>query len=187
MKKLLSLSLSLLLLVLFVVPSAIASVGVQEDATVKGQVADLDFTTGINVTKSGTKAIVALDQTMDVTFNTTLLATGRIGASSTIASSANGINPSTLPYSVLTKSIGNVAGETATLGIGAKNGQILVIRILHAGTSGTWIVTLSQSTTISTLTFDAAGDRVTLLWDSTQGWILLSHESVTVAEKNITG
>lgn len=123
-----------------------------------------------------------LTVTDDLTFQTSLLAGGRYAASSTIPSSSNGINPSTLPYSVLTKSIGNVAGETATLPAG-RPGQLLVIHIIYAGTSGTWTVTLGHSAFVSTLLFNATGDSAALVYDETMGWIVMDTNSVTVTYK----
>lgn len=161
------------------------------DITLKDSVSDalsiVRGTTDMMVFDSSTPQITITPNvvvTGTLTFNTSLLAGGRFGASSTIASSSNGINPSTLPYSLLIKAIGNVAGETATLPNGTA-GQILAIRIIGCGPSGTWIVTPTSSASVSTLTFNAVGDSATLMYDATIGWIVLSSESVTVALKGI--
>lgn len=185
MKKLFSFA--LVLAALFGAGQAFASVGWSESgSTTINQAANITaygctqsfdgFTETLDCrTISGTSATF----TGNVVFQSNLTANGRIGASSTIASSSNGINPSTLPYSVLRKSIGNVAGETATLPNGT-DGQVLTIYVDVCGTSGTWIVSRLKGTNWGTMTFNAAGDTATLLYDSTLGWIITSYTSVTI-------
>lgn len=178
------------LLTSFGVNTSFASVGVQDDNGDVSQATDLDFGADLDVTNNDSRKTIDLDQTLaltsvtttgDLTFQSSVLAGGRIGASSTIPSSSNGINPSTLPYSVLLKSIGNVAGETATLPNGT-SGQILAIQINGCGPSGTWIVSRTKGSGWTTLTFNAKGDTAVLMYDATLGWILLSSESVTIAQ-----
>lgn len=125
---------------------------------------------------SGTSAVF----TGNVTIQSSLLVGGRFGASSTIGSSSNGINPSTLPYSILYKRIGNaVATETATLPAGTA-GQVLAIVITGCGPSGTWTVSTTSSRLWGSMVFNAKDDMAFLQYDATLGWMPLSLNSVTL-------
>ncbi len=122
----------------------------------------------------------------DLTFQTTLIANGRVNATLTLASSSTVITGTSIPYSYIAKSIGDGGGLDETDGgirLGnAKPGQILVIAIVDPVGSGTLIVTPDTTTGFTTLTFDAALDTATLYYfNDTLGWILISSTSVTVA------
>lgn len=128
----------------------------------------------------------AVTSTGDLTYQGSLLVGGRYAASSTIPSSSNGINPSTIPYSLLLKSIGNHAtAETATLPNGTKNGQKLVIFVIGCGPAGSWVVTPTRGAGWTTATFNAKGDQLTLTWDSVIGWLIDGAESVTFTTANL--
>lgn len=115
-----------------------------------------------------------------LTFATNLFPGGRYTESSTIASSSNGIAPSTLPYTFVGKFIGNHATpETATLQDGTKNGQELRILIFGCGPSGSWVLTPNRGAGWRSATFNAKGDMLALTWDSTQGWLIDGAESVS--------
>lgn len=167
--------------------SAFASVGTQEDGGNIDQVTDINYTTNIDRTISGSVATVKVTDSPtfsgDVTFRTTLLTGGRKGAASSISSSDSGILPSTLPYSFLKKSIGNnVTAETATLADGTV-GQLLSINIAVCGPSGSWVVTPTTSARIRTIKFDTTGDSATLIYDATLGWEIVSQSGCTVTYK----
>lgn len=129
--------------------------------------------------------------TGDVTFRTSLIAAGRVNAASTVASSSTSLAPSSLPYVVLRKYIGDGGGLDETdggtrLGNGIP-GQVLVLIAQEVG-SGSWIVTPTTSLTISTLTFDAQGETTTLLYvDDTIGWIYIANYGTTIAIKKQSG
>ncbi len=184
----------LILAAFLAIPSlAHAGVQVSEDGNQEGEAVKINLSTDLDGTFTGGDTYtISLESVINPTdvnatgelkFQTDLFASGRYTASSTIPSSSNGINPSTLPYSLLLKSIGNVAGETATLPNGTKNGQTLYILINGCGPSGTWIVTPTIGAGWTNLTFDTRGDNATLVWDSTQGWIISSTSGTTVLPK----
>lgn len=163
--------------------SAYASVGTQEDGVEQAQATDINFTTNLDLSSDGSKSTVSVSSSPtfagNVLFNTTLYANGRFGASSTIPSSSNGINPSALPYSLLLKSVGAAAGETATLPNGT-SGQILAIQIVGLQTGGTWRVTPTRSSGFRSILFDTFGDTVLLQYDTTLGWIILNNGGAVV-------
>lgn len=165
--------------------TAFAGFGTQEDSVYEGEAGQINASTNLDSSVSGNVQTLAVSAaptfTGDVTFQSSLIAGGRYGASSSIPSSSNGINPSTLPYSLLLKSVGNVAGETATLPNGT-SGQFLKIQVVGCGPAGTWIVSRTKGSGWTTMTFNGRGDEAFLLYDSTLGWIILSSTSVTVAD-----
>jgi hypothetical protein len=140
----------------------------------------VDAITAGSMTASG-----ALTVTGELTYQGTLLVGGRFAASSTIPSSSNGINPSTIAYSLLLKSIGNVAGETATLPNGTKNGQKLTILCIGCGPSGDWTVTPTKGAGWLSFTMNAKGDQISFTWDSVLGWLIEGAESVTFTTANL--
>jgi len=128
----------------------------------------------------------------DQTFRTSLLAMGRVNAASSAASSSTNLAPSTLPYVVLRKYIGGNSGLDETDG-GTRlpngiPGQVLVLIAMDVDTNGSWIVTPVTSLTVTTLTFDAAGETTTLLYvDDTIGWTIIANLGTTVVFERQTG
>ena len=121
--------------------------------------------------------------TNDVTFRTSLVATGRVSASTVVASSVTNLAPANLPYCLLRKGIGFVAGEATTLPNGT-SGQVLSIMIIgREGGSGTWIVTPTTSGGWTSLTFDAVGGHATLLYvNDLVGWIIQATNATIVTK-----
>lgn len=122
----------------------------------------------------------------DVIFRTSLLAVGRVGAASTVASSSTNLAPASLPYSVLTKFICGAGGLDLTDGgtrlQNGTKGQMLVLICGGVLTGGSWIVTPVTSSTLTTITFDAAKETATLTYfDDTTGWVLIGSEGATIA------
>lgn len=128
----------------------------------------------------------------DVTFQTSLIAAGRVNAASSAASSSTNLAPTSLPYVVFRKYIGGDSGLDETDG-GTRlpdgtSGQVIVFIAADVMTNGSWIVTPVTSATISTITFDAVGETATLLYvDDTIGWIVIANEAATVVVKRQTG
>lgn len=126
--------------------------------------------------------------TGDLTFQSTLLATGRTNAASTLASSSTALLPSSLPYVVMLKSVGGAGGLDTTPGttlIDGTPGQVLVLVIKALMTSGTWKVTPETSTGWTYVTLDTQGDTVSLLYvDDTIGWIITGNSGATITQTN---
>jgi hypothetical protein len=134
----------------------------------------------------------AIEATGDLTFQSTLLAIGRVGASSTAASSSTNIYPQGLCY--IAKGVGSGGGLDTTPGsnLGAgKKGQILVLSVTKLLTDGVWNVypkdpiTLVETSAVFTqIAFNTVNDSVVLLYvDSTIGWIVVSNDGCTVTYK----
>ena len=125
----------------------------------------------------------------DVTFQSTLLATGRKNGSSTLSSSSTQLNPSTLPYTLIIKNVGGTGGLDETDG-GTRlqdgvSGQVLVLWVVGLKDTGTWIVTPDTSYSVDTITLNTIGDMVTLLYvDDTVGWVVTANTGATVADND---
>ena len=131
-----------------------------------GTTAALNIDTSANVTI-----------TNDVTFRTSLLALGRISASSSLASSATSIGTSSVAYGYVRKFLG-AGAEAMTLPNGIP-GQVLNITVVVSA-GGVMTVTPSQSQLINSFTMTAADDSITLLYlNDTLGWIVLGAEGST--------
>ena len=66
-----------------------------------------------------------------------------------------------------------------TLADGTTSGQVKIVNMIVDGGDGTLTpVTFANGTTI---TFDAVGESVTLVWNSTVGWVATSVNGATVA------
>lgn len=125
----------------------------------------------------------------DVTFQTSLIASGRVNAASTVASSSTNLAPSSLPYVILLKSVGgnNSLDETAggTRLPDGIPGQVLVLMIKALMTDGSWIVTPLTCTGFTAVTLDTKGDVVSLLYvDDTIGWIITSNSGASITQIN---
>ena len=73
------------------------------------------------------------------------------------------------------------AGAAAvTLADGSTSGQIKIINHIVDG-GGTATVTPTTFANGSTIAFDAVGESVTLVWNSTVGWVATSVNGATVA------
>jgi hypothetical protein len=130
---------------------------------------------------------ITIDQTGNLTFQSTLLTTGRTGGASTAPSSTCDLGTGSLAYTILYKCVGGITGVDATPAVQLKNGkpgQILTLYVYSVVTNGLWNVGVVTSLSWSNLQFNAVGDQATLLYlDDTTGWIILSTTSVTVTPK----
>lgn len=120
----------------------------------------------------------------DLTFQSDLLAIGRVGAASSVSSSSTALAPSSLPYTIILKSVGGASSLDASPGTTLQDGtpgQVLVLFIKNLMTGGTWLVTPTTSVYITSISFDTAGDAVTLLYvNDTIGWIILDNTGATI-------
>lgn len=171
---------AVLALFAFLSSSAFASdIEVSEDGTGEGRARELNFSTGLSVARSGGTA----------TITTELLNNGRGAAASlTLASSSTVITDSSLPYSVILKSVGGGGGLDSD-GIGTVlpdapvNGQSLSIIIVGLQSGGSWVVTPTTKTGFTKITFDTKGDTATLLYvNSSIGWIIASNGGAVITQ-----
>jgi len=161
--------------------------GITELETFSGATASGDLEIVYDASDGNVKTISAVTgatRSGDITFQTNLLATGRVNTASTVASSSTDLAPSSLPYVVLLKSVSGAGGLDTTPGTTLQNGtsgQVLVLVIKSLMTSGTWIVTPTTCTGFTSLTFDTKGDLVSLLYvDDTIGWIVTGNSGATI-------
>ena len=69
--------------------------------------------------------------------------------------------------------------DALTLADGTTSGQVKIINMIVDGGDGTLTpVTFANGTTI---TFDAVAESVTLVWNSTIGWVATSVQGATIA------
>ena len=69
--------------------------------------------------------------------------------------------------------------DALTLADGSTSGQVKIINMIVDGGDGTLTpVTFANGTTI---TFDAVAESVTLVWNSTIGWVATSVQGATIA------
>jgi len=66
-----------------------------------------------------------------------------------------------------------------TLADGTTSGQVKIVNMIVDGGDGTLTPTTFANGT--TITFDAVGESVTLVWNSTIGWVATSVNGATVA------
>lgn len=123
----------------------------------------------------------------DITFNSALLALGRVGGASSISSSSTFLSTGAYPYSFVSKRVG-VSGSPdssngGTILHNGYKGQVITFLVTALISGGTWIITPDTKTGFSKVTFDAVGDSLSLLYlDDTSGWIVLANNSVVVAQ-----
>lgn len=116
--------------------------------------------------------------TTDLTFRNTLIGTGRVNASLTLASSSTVIAGSNVPYAVIRKNIGAGTGGLDTVDGGTrlangKPGAFLSIIIASCGSGSYWDVTPVTKTGFSSIRFTAKGQTAQLLYvDDTIGWVI---------------
>jgi len=108
------------------------------------------------------------------------LGQSRDGVSVGVSTMVSDLTAVPLGYGVIRKYIGATVGQAGTLADGVP-GQILTIVIYTRDPSGTFILTPSRKSGFASLTFDAVGDSVTLLYTGENyGWMLMGVNSVTV-------
>lgn len=96
-------------------------------------------------------------------------------ADSSTKSGAGAIDPNTTGIIKLTTT---GVGQALTLANGS-DGQEL--KIVHAVDGGSGILTPATKTGYTTITFNAAGDTVTLLYSTPNGWVITGSRGVTIA------
>jgi hypothetical protein len=69
--------------------------------------------------------------------------------------------------------------DALTLADGTTSGQVKIINMIVDGGDGTLTPTTFASGT--TITFDAVAESVTLVWNSTIGWVATSVQGATIA------
>jgi len=121
--------------------------------------------------------------TNDVTFRASLLAIGRVSASSSLASSSVSVGSTSLPYALIRKFLG--AGAEATTLPNGIPGQIAnIVVVVSAG--GVWTITPTTAQSLTSWTMTAADDSISLLYlNDTIGWMVLGAEGSTAINYNV--
>lgn len=182
-----------LLALAFTFTGTALAVDIDDSGTKKGTAKTLDFGDGLTVSKSGGVHTVSVSNdepvSGDLTFRDTLLAIGRVGASTQVESSSTNLAPTSLPYSVILKNVGGDGGLDET-GVGTELpdgeiGQVLQIIITGLQTNGSWIVTPNRATGFRNITFDTRGDTATLFYmNDTIGWVVMANGGAVITPVN---
>ena len=80
---------------------------------------------------------------------------------------------------LITELTTTAANQAITLADGTVSGQVKIISLIVDG--GDAVVTPTTLLGGTNITFDDAGDSVTLVWNSAVGWVVTSNSGVTVA------
>jgi len=146
--------------------TAFASVGFKKDGTTNGTATDINVrNAGTSVTNDGST----------VTFNLMLAGTQLSGTVS-MASGTTAVDPA---YAFVRKHIATLA-QAGTLANG-KPGQLLTVLISQETGTSSFVITPTTKVGYTSVTLDDAGDLVTFLYlDDTNGWVIVSGNSLTV-------
>lgn len=107
-----------------------------------------------------------------------LIGSGFTGSGATDMASGSTTMP--LNYSLVKKTYSNTVSETGTLANGAQ-GQIIHIVIDCSNGSGSYTLTPAIATGFSSVSINALGDSVTLLFlDNTNGWVIIGSSGATI-------
>lgn len=143
-----------------------------------------------NGTEVGHSEEVNCDSSIDCTFSGGKLVFSVAGTllnktddTLTLASSSTIITGTNVPYALIIKHIGGAGADNTGVGTelaDGTEGAVLTIVAASIASGSSWKVTPATSTAWDSLTFDAAGERVTLLYvDDTIGWIV-QYSTATV-------
>lgn len=116
--------------------------------------------------------------TSDLTFRSTLIGTGRVNASLTLASSSTIISGTKVPYALIRKNIGAGTGGLDTVDGGTRlangtPGAFVSIIIASCGSGSYWDLTPVTKTGFTSIRFTAKGQTALLLYvDDTIGWTI---------------
>ena len=174
---------ALVLAMVFALSLAFATMTFYDDGVkVNGEFRSANFVNSTVASAGNGQATVTpnnADTTGDLTFQTNLLANGRYGDATVIMqSSSTPIGSAQLAYAVVQKRVGGAGGLDETdggtrLDDGSFSGQTIVFVDILQEASGSWILTPDTTTGFTTVTLNAVGEFVTLLWvDSTVGWVI---------------
>lgn len=187
----------LLVLALAITPNAFA-VRILEDGVDKGQVSEINVSTGQNVSVSGNRATMTTESadgtyTGNVTFQTTLTAQGRAGGASTMSSSSTYLSAAGIAYAVINKRIGGNSSGTGLDATGrgsempdGKNGQRLTFLITACRSSDFWNLTsMGNGWNWNLIKFDTVDDMVTMDYVTGLGWIIADAVGVTITRNQL--
>lgn len=154
----------------FVVGLADASVGVKEDGEYSGEATYIDVKSGLSSFSSDTISIYTNGYMGGVTTN--------VSTESTLTSAA-------LAYGIIDVR----AGKDKTVGLNdGTAGQMITVVLTTRPTGLTYVISrtafpaTTRATGWATITFDTAGDSITLLYvDDTTGWIIVGNNGCTIA------
>lgn len=162
---------------LLLAPSADASMGVRENGTRRGIFTDLNII-GASVSVNSSESSVA---DIDIV-SADLIAMGIDESGATTFETGLTSIPAT--YAVVNMVLET---KTATLANGSDSGQVMVLRGIAEpdGVSATLTLDATTKTGWTSITFDANGEVVTLLYvDSTTGWVYIGGSGATVTLSN---
>jgi hypothetical protein len=117
----------------------------------------------------------------DVTKNTTTGAfTTNATYNATITGGVQGLTGAgAVDLTNLITELTTTGADALTLADGSTSGQVKIVNMIVDGGDGTLTPTTFANGT--TITFDAVGESVTLVWNSTVGWVATSVNGATVA------
>lgn len=165
MKKL---SAILIMLLLLVVSPSFAAVGVKVDGVNVETATDLGFIdAGSTISSDGSTTTINL-----------LMSGLTNGDATTMTTNDTAVS---VAYGLVQKAIGTYVSYPGTMA-NSTPGKIVTIIATERQGSGTFVLTPTTRTGFNTITFDAVGDSVSLLYlNSTNGWIVIGGSGVVVA------
>jgi hypothetical protein len=150
-----------------------AAVAVSKDGVYAGEFTTVNAGRGITGSYSGSTA--------------TFAANGHKEGVTTNVSDESTLTSAALSFGYIIRTQDSPSDITVGLDDGAE-GQMITI-MLTAKAGGSYIISetsfpvTTHATGWSILTFDTAGDSVTLLWlDDTYGWVVISNDGVTITQ-----
>lgn len=163
----------LIVLAIFAATPAHATVGIKLEGSMAGQATDID------IQSKDTVATIKSGNTFKVnSAAVALVAAGAYDGEATSMTSSETAVPTS--YAYVKKAISNTVGQAGTLANGTP-GQLLTLETTVVAGSGTFVLTPTTKSGFTDITFNAAGDRVTLLFVSTTtGWVIIGERSLTV-------
>lgn len=163
----------LLAVLLLPLSAAYAGVGISVDGTNIGGTDHIDFVRGGTTAEqdgSDFKVPIVSDN---------LIATGTANGGATSMATSDLAVP--IAYSYVRKAISNDSAFSAGTMADGEPGQRITIHIVLVQSGGTWTLTPSRVTGITSVTFTTAGQIASFLYvDDTDGWVLDGSTTATV-------
>lgn len=150
------------------------------DATHEVRNIYIDGTANIDTLSSG-----AITGTSTIQFNTTIFASGHNSGATTVSSWSSNLDAAALAYGIIRKQldISDDTDQLHDLANGLCSGQMVTIILDQKPDNGRLVIPASGAiaTGWNNITFDNAGDSVTVLWvDATVGWIVVSNNGCEI-------
>jgi hypothetical protein len=117
----------------------------------------------------------------NITFRTTIMATGYNAGVTTCESPVTHLQSGQLAFGMIQKELDSPTDQTGLIDYGAV-GQMLTIQLTSKAAGNYILYPNCAYTGWNTITFDTVGDSITLLYlDVTSGWIVVGNSGCVIA------